>query len=377
MRIPFPSLVPAVLVAATAGFAQYRAEFNTTGPGAAALGEGEEKGGEGETGPYQVDAGWPLPLPGHEGWTWGRTAGVWAESADRVWVFQSGELPDLPFDKRIGRDGVPTRAAANAGKEHRKEHLLMVFDRKGALVRSWDHITDLISSPHSVKINPHDPKKHVWLIDNGSHQVHKFTYDGTLVRSFGEKGVRASDAAHFGGPSDIAFLPNGDFFVSDGYQNSRVVRYSKDGAFMTAWGTHGKGPGQFDQPHSLAVDGKGRVLVADRVNSRIQVFDGSGAFLDQWPNIRFPLHVRVAQDQSVWVGDMLTHKILKYDPNGRLQYSWGTFGGQPGQLWGIHGFATDNEGNFYVADVYNGRAQKFTPRKDAPAWKLVQPLNVS
>jgi len=74
---------------------------------------------------------------------------------------------------------------------------------------------------------------------------------------------------------------------------------------------------------------------------------------------------------------MLTHKILKYDLNGKLLYSWGVFGGQPGQLWGVHGFATDDEGNFYVAEVYNGRAQKFIPRKGAEKWKIIQPLNVS
>jgi DNA-binding beta-propeller fold protein YncE len=269
---------------------------------------------------------------------------------------------------------VPTRAAAYAAKDNRKEHMLMIFDRQGRLVESWEQHNNLFQSPHSVKIDPNDPQRHVWVIDNGAHLVHKFTHDGKLVMTLGERGVRASDTSHFGGPSDIAFLPNGDFYISDGYQNSRVVKFSKDGTYLLEWGKWGKGPGEFNQPHSIAVDARRRVYVADRVNSRIQVFDEKGAFLDEWPNIRFPLHIAVSRDQFLWVADMLTHKILKYDLNGKLLYSWGTFGGQPGQLWGVHSFSTDSEGNFYVAEVYNGRAQKFRPKPGVDASKRVGPL---
>lgn len=378
MKLAQWTILPALVAAlGTAALAQYKSEFNTTGPGAKAIGEGEAKGGEAETGPYDVDPDWPKPLPNHKGWSWGRTAGVWAETPDRVFVFQSGELPDIPFDKKIGRDGVPTRAAAYASKDNRKEHLMMIFDRQGNLVDSWERHNDLFGSPHSVKINPFDPERHVWVIDNGNQQVFKFTNKGDLVMTLGEKGVRASDQTHFGGPTDIAFLPNGDFYISDGYQNSRVVKISKDGKFLLEWGKHGSGPGEFDQPHSVTVDGKQRVYIADRVNSRVQVFDQNGKFLDQIPNIRFPLHIGVSKDQHLWVADMLTSKILKYDLNGKLLYSWGVFGGQPGQLWGVHGFATDTDGNFYVAEVYNGRVQKFRPRKGANPANLVGQLTGS
>lgn len=357
--------------------AQYVSEFNTQGPSARAIGEGELKGGTGETGPYEVDAEWPQPLPNHEGWTWGRTAGVWAESPDRVFVFQSGELPALPADQRIGRHGVPGRAAAYAAKDNRKEHLLMIFDRDGRLVDSWEQHNDLFQSPHSVKINPHDPERHVWIIDNGAHVVRKFTNDGKLVMTLGEPGVSGLDAAHFGGPTDIAFLPNGNFYISDGYGNSRVVNYSKDGKYLMDWGTWGAGPSQFNQPHSITIDEQGRVYVADRANSRIQVFDSRGQYLDEWPNIRFPLHIRASADGHLWVADMLTHQMLKYNLEGRLIYSWGVFGGQPGHLWGVHGFSTDAEGNFYVAEVFNGRVQKFKPKKGLEAWKFVGSLTVS
>lgn len=349
---------------------QYKPDFNTTGPSAPARGEGDTKGGENETGPYDVVPDWPKPLPGHEGWTWGRTAGIWAESPDRVFVFQSGELPVLK--ERIGRDGVPTRAAAYAAKEHRREHLLMIFDREGRLVESWDQWNDLFVSPHSVKTDPNDPDRHVWLIDNGAQQVFKLTRDGKrIVMRLGEYKVAGKDRGHFGGPSDVAFLPNGDILVADGYQNSRVVKFDKEGRYLSEWGTWGSGPGQFNQLHGIAVDADQRIYVNDRVNSRVQIFDKDGRFLDQWPNIRFPLCIGVSQDQHVWVIDMLTSKVLKYDRQGRLLYNWGTFGGQPGQLWGVHQFSVDSEGNLYVAEVYNGRPQKFVPRRGADPSHLI------
>jgi len=192
--------------------------------------------------------------------------------------------------------------------------------------------------------------------------------------TLGEAKVAASDTTHFGGPSDLEFLPNGDFFVSDGYRNTRIVKYSKDGKYLMEWGKPGKGPGEFNLPHSVAIDARQRVYVADRGNSRIQVFDVNGKYLDEWPDIRFPLYIAVSKDQHLWVSDGLTQKILKYDLNGKLLYSWGTFGGEPGQMWATHGFSVDSNGNFYTAEVYGGRAQKFRPKPGATPANLVGAL---
>jgi 6-bladed beta-propeller len=357
----------------------------------------QQKGGEDATGAYDVVANWPQPI--HPDWTWGRTGGVWAESADRVYVLQQGELPALkrpgplpPGSTRAGYaadaangvegGGIPARNAVAAEKDTRWEHRLLVFDRNGKLIESWQQHDKLFIWPHSVKINPYDPERHVWILDGRSEsgkcaeQLFKFTRDGKLVMTVGEYGVPGNDKTHFGGPTDIAFLPNGDFLVADGYKNGRVVKFNKDGKYLSEFGKRGSAPGEFTQVHSIAVDARGRIYAADRGNSRIQVFDGNGKLLDVWPNIDRPNHILITKDQSLWVADSHNHRLLKYDLKGKLQYWWGAFGGEPGRFWGVHQFSVDNEGNVYTAEVYGGRAQKFRPRKDANPSKLIGPLFV-
>ena len=151
-------------------------------------------------------------------------------------------------------------------------------------------------------------------------------------------------------------------------------RIKPNGEYLTEWGQPGDGPGEFNTLHSIAVDANGRVYVADRTNQRIQVFDENGNYLDQWPNIRFPNHIAISEDQHVWVVDGFTNKILKYNLDEELLYSFGTFGKAPGYFWGTHWFHTDSEGNLYTADVFGGRVQKFRPKKGADPTHLVGPL---
>ena len=157
-----------------------------------------------------------------------------------------------------------------------------------------------------------------------------------LVMTLGEHGVRGSDDKHFARPTDIAWLPDGTFFITDGYVNTRVVKFDKNGKYIMTWGTKGKAPGQFDLPHSIAIDAKRRLYVADRSNSRIQIFDENGKYLDEWDNIRSPYDIMMTTDQYLWVSDGVNNKFLKYDLNGKLLYSWGTYGSFPGQFWGVH-----------------------------------------
>ncbi len=328
----------------------------------------QDRGGEDETGPYEVAPNWPLPL--HADYTWGSTIGVWAVSPDHVFVFQRGELP--VSNEPLAAGYIPARGGATAAANNRMEHILCVYDSTGKLVESWEQHNGLFVRPHRIVISPYDPDKSVWLIDDGGHQIFKFTYDGKkLLMTLGEKGKPGNDKSHFNRPTDIAFLPNGDFYVSDGYVNTRVVKFNKDGQYQFEWGKPGKGPGEFDLVHAIVIDAQNRIYVADRTNSRIQVFDLNGKFLSQWTNIRSPFYLYLSKDNYLWVADGMTNKFLKYDLNGKLLYSWGTFGAFPGGLWGPHQFSVDPEGNLYVAETFGGRVQKFKPKKGADPARLI------
>ena len=330
-------------------------------------GDTQKKGGEDLTGPYEVVPNWPKRM--HEGWTWGSVVAVWAESPDRVFIFQRGELPVL--EKPVGTGGIPTRVATSA--KPRWQNCVVVFDRNGNVVQSWRQHDDKFVRPHRVAISPYDRDRHVWLVDDGAHQVFKFTNDGSkLVMVIGEKGKPGNGQYNFHRPTDIAFLPNGDFYVTDGYVNTRVVKYDKDGKYLMEWGKPGRGPGEFNLVHGISIDvDRGRIFVSDRSNSRIQIFDLNGRYLDQWRDIRSPYYLAMTRDQQMVVSDGVTQKILKYDLEGRLLNGWGTFGPFPGGLWGVHQVSVDSEGNLYVAEVFNGRVQKFRPRPGADRSQLI------
>jgi peptidylamidoglycolate lyase len=188
--------------------------------------------------------------------------------------------------------------------------------------------------------------------------------------------VPGNDEKHFGRPTEIAWLPDGTFFVSDGYTNTRVVKFDRNGKFLLAWGMKGNEPVEtrpnyMNTVHAIAIDARRRVYVSDRANSRVQVFDENGKFLDVWPGIRRPYSFLMSADQHLWIADGNTQKMLKYDLNGKLLFSWGSFGQFPGGFWGVHQFSVDSEGNLYTADVHIGRPQKFRPKPGAARDQLV------
>ncbi|NMO22982.1 hypothetical protein HPC49_45680 [Pyxidicoccus fallax] len=172
----------------------------------------------------------------------------------------------------------------------------------------------------------------------------------------------------FDKPTDVAVAPGGDFYVSDGYGNTRVARFKADGTYLSEWGGSGDGPGEFDTPHGIAVGPDGRVYVADRDNARIQVFDADGAFLTEWkgPDIGRPWGLTLGRDGYLYVidgGDQDAEhpraRALKLDLEGRVVARWGSHGQGPGQFdWG-HDIAVDSKGNVYVVDVRGKRVQKF------------------
>jgi len=338
------------------------------------LGAMAQKGGENETGPYDLVQNWPQPVCG-AGYQSGSTGGVWAETPDTVFVLQRGCLPAIPTPTGI----VPSRnasqyslAAEDPTRHPRWDNILVVYNREGRAVEKWEQHNKLFVRPHRVVMNPYDAERHVWVIDDGAHSIYKFTRDQKLVMTLGEFRKPASDKTHFGRPTDIAWLPDGTFFVSDGYENTRVVKFDKDGKYLLEWGKAGKSaPFEFDTVHGIAIDNQRRVYIADRANHRVQIFDENGKYLDQWTDLRYPYYIYMTRDQHLWVGDGFTNKILKYDLNGKLLYNWGTFGAFPGGIWGPHQFSVDSDNNFYIADVHNGRIQKFRPKPGADPATLV------
>jgi sugar lactone lactonase YvrE len=380
-----------------------------------------QKGGQDIFGPYDVVAEWPkdiATLPGHEGWTFGAGQSVFAESPNRIIVLQRGELPNLrrPMTTKLGpsiqfpigrlpwrdatsaslpgnggtgqlaEDGIKAWEANNKmGVDARWEHCVLIFDGQGNLIDSWNQWDSMMQRPHFVAISPYDPQKHVWIVDDHKHVIHKFTNDGkTKVQTIGTYGVPGNDATHFNRPTFVDWFPDGSFVVADGYNGTRVAKFDKDGKFLMAWGQRGEAgketrPGYFNNVHGIAVDPKTRrVFVNDRGNRRAQVFDENGKFLYEWSFGVNPADIHlfhIFSDGYLWAADRGTSKILKYDLEGNFMYSWGTWGDFPGGMWGVHGMSVDQEGNFYVAEVDNGGAQKFRPRKGAnPAMLVGKPI---
>jgi DNA-binding beta-propeller fold protein YncE len=365
-----------------------------------------EKGGQEEFGPYEVVENWPQPLPDgddgvkHDGWTWGSVGAVFPETPDRIWIAQRGELP-LPPNARPwtpygmlrpprvsngNTDGLSAtcQPTEKRGWERRWHHVIFVVDRNGKMIDWWKQHDQMFGEipcgrgPHKIKISPYDPQKHVWIIDDQVHVVYKFTYDGKLVQTLGTKGQKGRDGGRlFDRPTDIAWLPDGTFFISDGYGGTRVAKFDKDGKFLLDWGKAAAdaskpGPNEFNNVHAVAVGRDRRVYVADRGHSRIQVFDENGKFADMW-EVRRPLDLFIAGDQSLWVSDLDTSRILKYDLSGHYQYGWGTGGSRPGNFNCAHSIAVDQERNFYIGECFGGRVQKFRPKPNADPAKVVAP----
>src|SRR6185436_9925025 len=182
---------------------------------------------------------------------------------------------------------------------------ILEFDGdSGALIKSFGAGMFLV--PHGITI---DGDNNLWLTDVGLQQVFKFSHDGTLLLTLGEPRVGGWDATHFNQPTDIAIRPDGSFYVSDGYINSRVAIFDRRGKWIREWGKKGAGHGEFSNPHGLSfVTGNTDVIVADRENSRLQLFDRYGVFKREWkgapdvPTTGRVFSVATDADGSLYVG---------------------------------------------------------------------------
>ena len=266
---------------------------------------------------------------------------------------------------------VATGADGNILVLHRGRQPIMVFTPDGTFVRAWGE--GLFSNGKVLGIPPEDRTPgesgytavygaggchacgahavrvdadgHVWVVDAPGHVIYKLRETGDLLMELGTRGVSGAGPDTFNLPTDIAFAPNGDLYVSDGYGNARIVRFTRDGDYIGEWGSRGSGPGEFGLPHGIAVAGDGRVYAVDRDNRRVQVFDAGGTFLDEWTDLTGVQALFAAGDR-IWAGAALRHL------DGRILAELADGGGG-------HGMTESHAGDVFVAQIVGGRVQKF------------------
>ena len=283
---------------------------------------------------YELDEGWGRMPEGIEIF---RAAGVAVDGDDRVYVF------------------------------NRSDHNVIVFDRDGDMITAWDR---KFIEPHAATV---DREGNLYLVDRDTHVVEKFTLEGELLMTLGnrdqpsdtggtELGQLVNKAAGPNNkPTGVAIAPDGTIFVSDGYQNCRVHKYDAEGNLLMSWGVPGKvEPGHFHLPHGIGVDNRGRVLVCDRENHRIQLFSQDGEYLDTWTGFRQPTAVVIGPDDTVYVPE-LQSRVTILDSDGKVLARWGgEEDTSPGGFIAPHGIAIDSHGDIYVGEVLEGaRIQKF------------------
>ena len=271
-----------------------------------------------------------------DGWTYKEGTAVAVDSKDNVYVFNRGGHP------------------------------VIVYNSDGKFIKSWGE--DIFTMPHGIAIGPDDS---VYCADTGDHTVRKFTTDGRLLMTLGEPNRPADEMSGkpFNRATHMAVDPrNGELFVSDGYSNARVHRFSPDGTLISSWGESGTFPGHFNIVHNIAIDRDGWVYVADRDNRRIQVFDVDGNYEAQWANLSRAATVYVdtrGADQIVYVGEYfagglsnaigrdLGPRLTVFNTRGRVLARLGRepFGDEPGRFYAPHGLAVDSKGDIYVAEV--------------------------
>ncbi|MEP7365227.1 MAG: 6-bladed beta-propeller [Acidobacteriota bacterium] len=197
--------------------------------------------------------------------------------------------------------------------------------------------------------------------------LHDLASQGHVRIVLGRRGYAAEAPDRFDQPTDITFSRDGSIFVTDGYGNSRVVKYTSKGEFVAAWGHKDTGPGKFQLPHSIVIDDRDRLLITDRENYRIQVFDTNGKFLVEWDDVGSPWGLALYEDGGVWMADGHNNRVLKLTRDGKIAGMLGGAGKLPGQFNFAHHIAVAPDGALYVSEILNWRAQKFVPNREIHA----------
>jgi len=292
---------------------------------------------------YVVDATWPRK-PDH--FKWSQMPGIAVDIRDQVYIFT------------------------------RSQPAVQVYRVDGTFLRAWN--VEDFGGAHYIRIGP---EGNVWTANIKNHVVRKYSPEGKLLLTLGEVGRAGADQRHFDKPTDMAVLPTGDIFVSDGYGNRRVIHFDAKGKYVNQWGQAGSKPGQFALPHSIVADSHGRLYVADRENARIQVFDTKGKLLAVWANLITPWGLCLTKNDEIWVcgsspvrkdgtGEWIVvppsdQMVMKLSQKGevllRVPLSKTTVPpGKLGEVNWVHGIGLDSQGNLYLGDIQGERAQKFS-----------------
>ena len=279
---------------------------------------------------YEIAVDWEKLPPGY---SWTDAAAVATDSQDRVYVFNRGEHP------------------------------MIVFDSEGNFIKSWGE--GVFTRAHGLTFAPDGT---LYCTDDGDHTVRKCTLDGEVLMTIGTPGQAADlyGGQPFNRCTHVAIDPRtGDLYVSDGYGNAKVHKYSPDGKLLFSWGEPGTDPGQFNIVHNIATDGNGYVYVADRENHRVQVFDSQGRYETQWVNLHRPCALYISDEQHVYIGELgygmsvnrdhpnIGPRITVMDTSGERLAVVGHlgFGQDVGQFMAPHGLCLDSRDNIYVGEV--------------------------
>ena len=299
-----------------------------------------------------IDA-WPTPLKGDKGlpagpWNYIQVTSVAVKKDGNILVMHRGDDPVLeyrPDGTLVGTFGdvkfshgkvMPMqKAVAEKGRTPEMSGYQAVYGAAGCSN----------CGAHEIRV---DPEGNVWVVDAPGQIITKMSPQGKTIMTLGTRDKRGLSATQFYLPTDIAFAPNGELVVTDGYGNARIVRFSKDGKYLGAFGARGNGPGQFQLPHNVVVDAKGLIYVSDRDNQRIEIFDAGGKYLRQWEHVGGLSSLIMTPDQHIWAGGILR------DLDGKPIESL------PGQgaNGNAHGGAVAANGDVYIG-LLSGTVEKF------------------
>jgi hypothetical protein len=277
--------------------------------------------------------------------------------------FKYEKVPEWPKMPKYWEFGAASDGAVNSKGEiyifSRGKHPLTIWTKEGDFLSSWGEGT-FSANPHGIYIAPND---NVWLVDRDFHIATEYTPGGEALRTLGEKLAPSPSfqGLPFNMPSGLAISPSGELYVSDGYGGHRVHKFSADGELLLSWGKQGTGPGEFALLHNIWVDERERVLICDRENDRIQLFNSDGDFLEEWTDLSSPGDVWIHEDHiycieqgphggvSIWTldGDVVSRWKIDEEPG-------------KGSITDGHGITVDSEGSIYVTEIGNGeRVSKF------------------